>query len=112
MRWRWRWDATTALAEFLIHADLSAFTCALTWGNLVRGLLDRGLGTALVFSLVAVLYNKLIRCPWIVRGRRPSHSDATADESSRVSVTSPRPVHARTSVPLQGRKTNFPTVDM
>jgi hypothetical protein len=53
-------DATTALAGFLIHADLAAFTRTLTWGNFVGGLLGWGLGTALVFSLVAVLYNKLV----------------------------------------------------
>jgi hypothetical protein len=53
-------DATTAVAGFLIHADLGAFTRTLTWGNFVGGLLGWGLGTALVCSLVAVVYNKLV----------------------------------------------------
>ena len=53
-------DATTALAGFLIHADLSVFTRTLTWGSFVGGLLGWGLGTALVFSFVAALYNRLV----------------------------------------------------
>jgi hypothetical protein len=52
-------DATTALAGFLIHTDLGGFTRTLTWGNFVGGLLGWGVGTALVFSLVAALYNRL-----------------------------------------------------
>jgi hypothetical protein len=52
-------DATTALAGFLIHADLGDFRRTLTWGNFVGGLLGWGVGTALVFSLVAAFYNRL-----------------------------------------------------
>ena len=52
-------DFTTALGEFLFHADLRSFTRSLTWGNLIGGLLGWGAGTAIVFSLVAVLYNRL-----------------------------------------------------
>ena len=52
-------QATTALAGFLIHADLSSFTRTLTWGTFIGGLLGWGVGTALVFAMVAVLYNRL-----------------------------------------------------
>lgn len=52
-------EATTALAGFLIHADLSSFIRTLTWGTFFGGLLGWGVGTALVFAMVAVLYNRL-----------------------------------------------------
>lgn len=52
-------DATMAVGEALFHADLSALTRSLTWGNFVGGLFGWGVGTALVFSLVAALYNRL-----------------------------------------------------
>lgn len=52
-------DFTTAMGGFLLHADLSSFSRSLTWGNFIGGLLGWGVGTVLVFSLVAVLYNWL-----------------------------------------------------
>jgi hypothetical protein len=52
-------EATTAVGGFLLHADLESFTRSLTWGNFVGGLLGWGLGTAMVFALVAALYNRL-----------------------------------------------------
>ena len=52
-------DATAALGGFLFHADLSAFTRSLTWGNFIGGLLGWGAGTAIVFAFVAALYNRL-----------------------------------------------------
>jgi hypothetical protein len=52
-------DFTTAVGGFLLHADLSSFSRSLTWGNFIGGLLGWGAGTAIVFSLVAVLYNRL-----------------------------------------------------
>jgi hypothetical protein len=54
-------DATTTMAGFLIHADLGDFGRTLTWGNFVGGLLGWGVGTGLVFWLVATFYNRLSR---------------------------------------------------
>jgi hypothetical protein len=52
-------DATMAVGEVLFHADLSAFTRTLTWGNFIGGLIGWGVGTALVFWFTAALYNRL-----------------------------------------------------
>lgn len=50
---------TAAVGGLLLHADLSGIPRFLTWGNFVGGLIGWGLGTALVFSLIAALYNRL-----------------------------------------------------
>ena len=52
-------DATAALGGILFHADVSAFTRSLTWGNFIGGLLGWGAGTAIVSWMVAALYNGL-----------------------------------------------------
>jgi hypothetical protein len=52
-------EFTTVVGGYLLHADLSSFTRSLTWGNFIGGLLGWGIGTAIVFALVATLYNRL-----------------------------------------------------
>lgn len=52
-------EFTSATAGVLLHADLSAFIRTLNWGNFFGGLLGWGVGTAVVFSLLAGLYNRL-----------------------------------------------------
>jgi hypothetical protein len=52
-------EATTALAGFLIHTDLSEFGRTLTWGNFVGGVMAWTVGTALTFALAAWLYNRV-----------------------------------------------------
>jgi hypothetical protein len=50
---------TVAVGSFLFHTDLSGFTRSLSWANFIGGLIGWGVGTALVFSLIAELYNRL-----------------------------------------------------
>jgi len=52
-------EATTALAGFLIHTDLSEFGRTLTWGNFLGGVVTWALGTALTFALAAWFYNRV-----------------------------------------------------
>ena len=52
-------DFTAAVGSFLFHADLSGFTRSLSWANFIGGLIGWGVGTAIVFSLIAALYNRL-----------------------------------------------------
>lgn len=52
-------NATTRLAGFLLHADLSEFRRTLTWGSFFGGVAVWTLGTALTFGLTAWIYNRL-----------------------------------------------------
>jgi hypothetical protein len=54
-------DATTAFAGHLIHVDLSGMSRTLTLGSFVGGLICWSVGTALTFSLVAAIYNRLAK---------------------------------------------------
>ena len=56
-------DATTALASYLIHMDLSGMSRSLTFGSCVGGLLIWTLGTGVTFWLVASIYNR-VAGPW------------------------------------------------
>ena len=50
---------TAAVGSFLFHADLSGFTRSLSWPTFIGGLIGWGVGTAVVFWLIARLYNRL-----------------------------------------------------
>ena len=52
-------ESTTAVGGFLLHADLQGFARSLTWINFVGGLLGWGIFAAVVFSMLAILYNRL-----------------------------------------------------
>ncbi len=52
---------TTAVAGYLIHADLSGFSRSLTWGSFFGGLMAWILGTAIVAGAAAWVYNRLAR---------------------------------------------------
>lgn len=52
-------QATTAMLGVLVHADLSSIVRTLTLGSFVAGLVCWTVGTAITFSAVASLYNRL-----------------------------------------------------
>ena|SRR5829696_6928305 len=52
-------NATTAVASYLIHMDLSGMSRSLTVGSFVGGFLVWTVGTGLIFGLVASIYNRL-----------------------------------------------------
>ncbi|HEY3117066.1 MAG TPA: DUF5676 family membrane protein [Chloroflexota bacterium] len=61
-------EATTALASYLVHMDLSGMSRTLTLGSFIGGLIIWTLGTAVSFGCAAAIYNWLIaRAP----GREP-----------------------------------------
>jgi 2TM family of unknown function (DUF5676) len=51
--------ATMAFFGYMMHLDLSRVPPALTLANFVGGLVCWTVGTALVFGLAAVIYNRL-----------------------------------------------------
>jgi len=53
-------NATTALAGYLIHTDLSALSRTLTWGNFFGGLVAWTVLGAVTFALAAWFYNRLL----------------------------------------------------
>lgn len=52
---------TTAVAGYLVHADLSGLSRSLTWGNFFGGLVGWSVGTAIIAGATAWLYNRLVR---------------------------------------------------
>ena len=52
-------DATTAVASYLIHMDLSGMSRSLTFGSFIGGLLIWTVGTGLTFWLFGSIYNRL-----------------------------------------------------
>lgn len=52
---------TTAVAGYLIHADLSGFSRSLTCGSFFGGLVGWSLGTAIVAGAAAGIYNRFAR---------------------------------------------------
>ena len=52
--------STTAIAGFLIHADLSGIARTLTLASFLGGLCIWTVGTGIVFALVASIYNRLL----------------------------------------------------
>lgn len=54
-------EATTGLFGILIHADLSGIARTLTVGSFVAGLVCWTVGTAITFTAVASIYNRLTR---------------------------------------------------
>jgi hypothetical protein len=51
-------ESTAAVGGFLLHADLEGLVRTPTWTSFVGGLIGWGAFAALVFSLVAILYNR------------------------------------------------------
>ena len=66
--------STTALARYLIHADLSTITRTLTWGSFAGGLILWSVGTALTFALAAWFYNRLI-ARWAFQELEPRNTE-------------------------------------
>lgn len=52
-------ETAAAVGGFLLHVDLQGFARTLDWTNFVGGLLGWGIFATVVFSLVAVLYNRV-----------------------------------------------------
>jgi hypothetical protein len=66
--------STTALAGYLIHADLSTVTRTLTLGSFVGGLILWSVGTAFTFALAAWFYNRLI-ARWAFQEFKPRKAE-------------------------------------
>jgi len=53
-------EATTAVASYLVHMDLSEMSRTLTFGSFIGGLVIWTLGTAVTFGCAAAIYNRLV----------------------------------------------------
>ncbi len=51
-------EATTAIAGYVVHVDLSGFSRTLDWGSFFAGLFFWTLGTGFVFGAAGSLYNR------------------------------------------------------
>jgi hypothetical protein len=51
---------TTAFFGYIVHLDMSGMRRELTLGSFIVGLIAWSLGTALVFAIAAMIYNRLI----------------------------------------------------
>ena len=67
-------DATTAVASYLIHMDLSGMPRTLTAEGFIFGLVVWPVGTAAVFAAVAALYNTLLAGRQVNPARKMVHA--------------------------------------